>query len=188
MFDAGSGSDSDYSSSEYFKMISEFSGDLAKNFGDLPTLDISPTWWMMPWAEIPKRRERASREGQEDKAKAKIRKMHRLYMSVLNHGYSVVKSGAIDGYLLVHPEKGQVFNQIDGHHRVCVLNYLRSTGRIDIDKVCVNPIKVIHRDRLLSDPLCREGVAKGLYTDDDALALFDNVFDVASRQRLKNSF
>lgn len=172
----------DVRETDYFRKIADFSGNLADNFGSLPALDVPPTWWLMPWAESTRKGTVLPREMRERKAQESIRRLFDLHDSIVAHGYVSGKGGAIDGYLLEHPERGQVFNHIDGHHRIAVLDFLRARGQVPIDQVRVNVLAVVRRTSLLEQAPCRHGVQRGVFSERDAFALFDHLFDVVERR------
>lgn len=167
----------DLEETQYYRKIVDFNGDLAESFGALPEqMDIRPTWWFMPWASLHKKSVVPPQEVLQQRAVKNINKLFDLYDSIVAHGYVPAKGGAISGFLLDHPQYGQAFNHIDGHHRMAVLDYLKSTGRLNEQVVCVEVLGLIRRDELLEQASCREGLAQGYFSERDAFVLFDHVF------------
>lgn len=167
----------DWKGSDYFHRIMSRGGDLSKNFDTFPEgLEVEVSWWMMPWASYPGKDRQTDAAALEKKALQKIAKFLDLYESIKTDGYNAGKGGAIQGYVLVHPVYGEIFNQIDGHHRLAVLDFLSRRGKLESDMVRILPLEVVSRDKVLLHPVCKKSVVEGYFTERDALALFDHPF------------
>jgi len=166
---------------DYFKSMIDASGGKTTEFYRLPSdLSIQPTWWIMPWGERVRSAKKMSipnRADLTDRAKAHAQKLISIYESIKTKGYSRWKGRAIPGYILKHPKHGDIFNYIDGHHRLAVLSLLSNRGIRHIHQVNVLPIATIKRERVLELPTCKKGIKAGHFTEKDALLLFDNAFE-----------
>lgn len=161
----------------YFQAILYASDDLSKQFYSLPSgLTSVPEWWIMPWGRHLRKSKPEQTTDRIARARSHANKLISIYESIKSNGYSAWKGGAISGYILHHPEKGSVFNYIDGHHRVAVLSLLADRRIRCIEQVKILPIATVKRDNLLDCPDCKPGMKEGCFTAQDALLLFDNVF------------
>jgi len=179
----------DPESTEYFQsIITDSRGDLSEFYLLPDNLDIQPVWWIMPWGQkvrAPKQRASSERRIQ---ATAHVQKLIGIYESIKKNGYSPWKGGAMSGYILEHPDKGSVFNYIDGHHRLAALSFLKNNNLCNTTRIRVLPIATINRNDLLEYPSCQKGIQAGHFTKKDALLLFDNAFNaLAKREVMKNS-
>lgn len=167
----------DWLASEYAQAILGGRQELSSSFGSLPQgLDVPPTWWVMPWASFPGKNRSVDPKTIEQKTLRKIHEFFDLYESISRSGYDPRKGGAISGYMLVHPDCGEIFNQIDGHHRLAILDYLTMQGRVGFEKVRIKSLGRVVRADLGSCPTYVEGVENNLFTESDAFALFDHPF------------
>lgn len=167
----------DWRATAYFRRITQGAASPRASFDALPdALDAEPIWWFMPWACYPAKHRQHLAGAQEDKALEKISGFLDVYESIKQHGYDCRIGGAIRGYLLVHPEWGEIFNQIDGHHRLVVLDFLNKHGLLKNSLVRVFPVRKISREAIFDQPSCRKGLQEGAFTERDALRLFDHPF------------
>lgn len=168
---------------DYFQGMIKPPEKTYKGFQKLPSdLSIEPTWWIMPWGgsiTIPKQISLSARIA---RANEHVNKLIAIYESVKLDGYSAWKGGAVSGYILQHPEQGEIFNYIDGHHRIAACSFLSNHNIRNIEHVKVLPIATINRETLLDTPTCKQGIKDGYFTEKDALLLFDNVFNAISER------
>jgi hypothetical protein len=151
-----------------------------------PNLKIQPIWWAMPWGAVIRKAQSTPLSNRADKANAHANKLTTIYESIKSNGYKPWKGRAISGYILQHPEFGEIFNYIDGHHRLAILSLLRDNNFLSTDNVKVLPIATIKRDNLLQIPSCKNGIKAGYFTEEDALLLFDNAFKPFVDRNLKS--
>lgn len=167
----------DWRQSDYVRRARANASDVARSFDALPDgLEVQPSWWVMPWAAYPLKKGTADPELVERKALEKMAEFFDLYESIKAQGYLAPRGGAIKGYILQHPSWGAVFNQIDGHHRMAILTFLRDRGQLSENSVRVLPLQTIERDRLSLEPSFRNGIRDGAFTERDAFRLFDHLF------------
>lgn len=177
----------DWTQSRYF--IGSVFPDREKSFmfPCLPTeLEREPVWWMMPWAFHPAKKRISDEAERAAKTIARIGRFFDLYESIKSNGYKDAQGGAITGYLLQHPEHGVIFNQIDGHHRLAILNHLMDKGLLDISEVAIFPLATMRRELLICSPCFAEGVEKGYFTHNDAFSLFDHCFSQLNGANTEN--
>lgn len=167
----------DWRESDYVRRARANASDATRSFDALPEgLDVQPTWWVMPWAKHPLKKGAVDPDVVEGKALQKINEFFDLYESIRIQGYQVGKGGAIKGYLLNSPNNGAVFNQIDGHHRLAILTFLRARGQLASDVIRVLPLKTVDRGGLVKEPCFRFGIRDGFFSERDAYLLFDHLF------------
>jgi 2-polyprenyl-3-methyl-5-hydroxy-6-metoxy-1,4-benzoquinol methylase len=139
-------------------------------------LSCDPVYWIMPWSY--KRREfNQSLNKKKLKDFDKLASRYtRLIDSVLLNGFNET-TGRIPGFLLVHPEKGSVFQYIDGNHRMGIMAYIakQANGSESID-IPVQVRQVIERDKLMEYPFVIQMINEGYFTQDDVYLWFDNAF------------
>jgi hypothetical protein len=161
----------------YFRAIVYGSEDLSKQFYHLPAgLTVSPEWWVMPWGWQVRASKPRKPKDRIAQAYYHVNKLISLYESIKTKGYSAWKGGAISGYILNHPEKGTIFNYIDGHHRIATLSFLADHRIRSIEQVKILPLATVERNDLINCPACQAGILEGCFTAKDALLLFDHVF------------
>jgi len=167
----------DWKETAYFNRIAGGTGLPNGGFETLPEgLDFSPSWWLMPWAWYPGKERAHDYKTQERRALQKIAAFLDLYESIKNDGYKMRVGGAIRGYILEHPDHGFIFSQIDGHHRLAILDFLSEIKQSANLEVRVFPIKVIRRSEVLRQPECLRGLGCNIFSERDALKLFDHPF------------
>lgn len=148
--------------------------DRGELFYKLPkNLDCEPIWWIMPWAYTPK--ENKSPSEKHEKKLKQSEKFFNLIDDVIKNGYSFYKSGPFNGYLLHHPDHGQVFIIVDGHHRLAMLSYLNNIG-LGYDKIPIKIIEHYHYDYLINYPIVQKLIAGGYFTKNDAYKWFNNAY------------
>jgi len=138
-------------------------------------LDRQPIYWVMPWCY--KRREpgRDNTPGRIAAFPETYARFTALIDSILAEGFNSGMS-AIPGYLLSHPDHGDVFIYVDGNQRMGVLSYL-AEHTLDGDlEVPVEVRQVVQRDELLEYPLAKQLVEEGCFSEADVMKWFDNVF------------
>ena len=176
----------DWKETHYFRRITVNTESPESSFDALPTdLDVSPTWWLMPWAWYPSKTSYHDHEALEKRAFEKISCFFDLYESIKECGYDIRKGGAIRGYILEHPFFGRVFNQIDGHHRMAILDFLSRNYVLNNKFVRVFPIDSICRDEVYDQSSCRKGLRQGVFSEKDVLRLFDHPFQQLGLEKEK---
>ncbi|WP_146161683.1 hypothetical protein [Pseudothauera lacus] len=175
------GEDFDIESTSYYLRIVNNRGRAPEEteFYSLPDgLSVMPKWWVMPWGAIERK---ARREETEACARARARryaeKFLALYRSVLTEGFKDGRGGPIRGFKLVHPVHGEVFNYIDGHHRVAIVRHLADNNIDSIDRLRTVSIKVVERESLTGSGSYHYSQMVCGYNDNDAYLLFDHVFN-----------
>ncbi len=120
---------------------------------------------------------RAAAESEKEKLE-RVKKFQSLIDSVLSKGFSYNESGPFNGYLLIHPAKGEVFIILDGHHRLALLSYLSNKNAEDPKniKVPIKIVKIIEREKLLNYEITQSLIEKGIFTESDVYKWFDNAF------------
>jgi|2_EtaG_2_1085320.scaffolds.fasta_scaffold46823_2 hypothetical protein len=83
----------------------------------------------------------------------------------------------IDGWLLSHPEKGDMFIYRDGNRRLGILSYLRDQGIVESNiSIPVHVSNHVKRETLLQSEPTRTLIKSGWLTADDAYKWFDHAF------------
>lgn len=138
-------------------------------------LDRPPVYWVMPWS-VKHRAFDAGAQAARDREFPKTReRFHELIESLRRDGY-VPERGPVRAFKLVHPERGTVYQYIDGNQRLGALAHL-AAERGEDPTVRVRVEQEVHRDRLLEQPLTRQLVERGTFTEGDVLRWFDHAFD-----------
>lgn len=167
----------DWKETSYYKTLVCTDRALTENFSELPdNMTFPPEWWVMPWAAIPGRERGGKGRDMEVRAQKKISDFFDVYESVKSNGYIPTKGGAIKGYSLIHPEYGEIFNYIDGHHRMAILNHLAEHHGFSDMTAGVISLGRIMRNELDSKSSFVEGVSNNKFSYDDAYRLFDHCF------------
>ncbi|SDS67011.1 hypothetical protein SAMN05216198_2480 [Halopseudomonas litoralis] len=168
----------DWRSTSYFQIMVCRDRKLTDNFSALPEgLTRIPEWWVMPWAVIPgKDRSQKDSHDLEARARKKINGFFDVYESIRKNGYKPKKGGAIRGYYLAHPEYGRIFNYIDGHHRMTILNHICKQNGLENMTVGVVPVGSVDRNALKDNAFFVKGIRDNNFSVDDACKLFDHCF------------
>jgi len=165
-------------SSEYYLMRTGRVNWEDKGIANIPdALDKKPVYWVMPWCY---RKKNISFNKKEIKLRERnipilLSKFNNLVKVILEDGYDEI-TGALPGYLLVHPSLGERFIYIDGNHRAGILGYL-----FEQNKIKYAPVKIlmtIHRDEIYNYPIVNQLISEGLFSHSDVLKWFDQPFKV----------
>ena len=150
-------------------------------------LNKAPAYWIMPWS-YKKRKESTERD-----IRLRIKSFPKLFAkfvdlldSILDKGFDPEKT-AVPGYLLVHPDHGDVFIYIDGNHRMGVLSYLAEREHGGDLMIRVDVRQVVERNKLLDYPLTQQLMEEGHFSEKDVLKWFDNAFWFLNKDIRKNS-
>lgn len=139
------------------------------------SLDINPAYWVMPWCY-------KYRDLRKKGIRKKIGAFSGVYSKFINLIDFILKggfdpsAGEIPGYLLVHPDLGEVFVYVDGNQRMGVLSYLADKSFDRDFMVPVQVRQVVERGKLLHYPLTKQLIEEGHFTEKDVFKWFDNVF------------
>ena len=166
----------DWRTTQYYQRMVNPEYHLSSNFSAIPDgLMYEPQWWAMPWA-IFIGKNRRGKVNPEERAFQKINDFFDMFDSIKKDGYKATRGGAINGYRLVHPEYGSVFNHIDGHHRTVVLTFLGDRYGWKDQTIKVRVLKTVRRSEIESTPQYAEGLEKNYFDRDGAYKLFDFCF------------